>query len=153
MNTASPKTSPRRRQLHTSHSDVDRTRSQLKDVMVDILDDHEGGEGSEAMRATRAKLPGPLSRVNAYWGYTLFSFQGRPFPAVPLIIYLIYTAAVVAFGLYYMTDNGEVAELKAMKPELKDINQLLGLAVFLVLAFRNNSAYARWQVSMNLLKL
>ncbi|KAI9016609.1 Bestrophin/UPF0187 [Hyaloraphidium curvatum] len=33
---------------------------------------------------------------------------------------------------------------RALKPELKDVAQLLGLAVFLILTFRNNSAYNRW---------
>ena len=135
----SPTKSPR--QLR---SERDRTKTHLSTVMLDILDDHEGGEGSEALRKTRNQEPDRFSRVNAYWGYTLFGFRGRPFPGVPLLAYLIYCSIVVSFGLYYMKPNGELDKLKSMKPELKDVTQLFGLAVFLVLAFRNNSAYARW---------
>jgi putative membrane protein len=104
----------------------------------------EGGEDTDALRIIRAEDPGPFSRVNAYWMITLFNLRARPFPFVLIVTYMLYVTAVIAFGQYYMSGNGELESLKTMKPEIKDVTSLLGLAVFLVLAFRNNSAYQRW---------
>ena len=64
-------------------------------------------------------------------------------PVIPILVYMVYVVAVIAIGEYFMVNNGELESLKNMKPELKDVTSLLGLAVFLVLAFRNNSAYQR----------
>ncbi len=130
--------------LKTSSSDREFAKTRLTDVMNRLLASEHGGEDTEALRIRRAADPGPFSRVNAYWLYTLASLRGRPFPAVLIAVYMAYVCAVIAFGQYYMADNGELDSLKTMKPELKDVTSLLGLAVFLVLAFRNNSAYQRW---------
>lgn len=132
------------RMLKTQSSDLDFTKNRLTEVMGRLLASQEGGEDTEALRIRRAMDPGPLSRVNAYWGYTLFNVRGSFLPTVPIIAYLCYVSAVIAFAMYYMADNGELDSLRNMKPELKDVTSLLGLAVFLVLAFRNNSAYQRW---------
>jgi ion channel-forming bestrophin family protein len=132
------------RLLKTQSSDLDFAKSRLTAVMDRLLATTEGGEDTEALRIRRAQDPGPLSRVNAYWMYTLLSIRGRPFPAALILSYIAYVVAVIVFAKYYMAENGELESLKGMKPELKDVTSLLGLAVFLVLAFRNNSAYARW---------
>lgn len=131
-------------QLGPQVSEKEAARVQLDDVMTRILEDHEGGEDTEALRVMRAQDPGPFARVNAYWGFTLLSFKARPFPFMPFVIYMVYTCAVIAVGKYIMQDDGSLEDLKTLKPELKDVIQVLGLAVFLVLTFRNNSAYQRW---------
>ena len=131
------------RKLKTQTSDLEFAQARLQEVMDRLLTTHQGGEDTEALRVRRAADPGRFSRVNAYWAYTLFNTRGRPLPVIPILVYMVYVVAVIAIGEYFMVNNGELESLKNMKPELKDVTSLLGLAVFLVLAFRNNSAYQR----------
>lgn len=125
-------------------SDLEGTKVQLRNVMNRIIDDRVGGEGTEALRVVRNRDPPKWTRVNSFWLYTLTDFQDGPLPVVPVLCYLAYACAVISFCLYYLEPRGELDTLKNEKPELKDVASLIGLAVFLLLAFRNNSAYGRW---------
>lgn len=124
-------------------SDLDTTKIRLRDVMDRLLDEHHGGEGIEALRVIAAKEPSIFFRVNAYWAYSLYTWKGRPFPMVPMLIYLMYCCGVISFMLYAVPNSAD-DDLKAKKPEMKDIASLFALVLFLLMAFRNNSSYQRW---------
>ena len=121
------------------------TRAKLTGIMDRLLSEHKGGEGTESLRIVREQ-PARFGNVNSYWLYTLVHARSDgPQPYVPILIYLVYTVTVVLGSLWFIEPRfDELDTLKAMKTDLKDVVQLLGLAVFLLLAFRNNSSYARW---------
>lgn len=113
--------------LPSRPSELERARHTLNNAMHVFLEVHAGGEGTEALRIVRNRDPGPLERVNSYWGYTLFSRTGRPFPLVPMVVYLIYVVGVCAFGEYYLGPEGILNQWKSLKPEPKDVVSIVGM--------------------------
>lgn len=109
-----------------------------------IMTRRDGGQSTVELRDKRLKHIPWSGRVNAYWAYSLFSLQGRPVPLVPLAIYAVYSVLVVCIAVLVLEPNGQLSWFKNLKPEMKDVSSILGLAVFLILTFRNNSAYQRW---------
>ncbi|GBF89673.1 hypothetical protein Rsub_02843 [Raphidocelis subcapitata] len=98
-----------------------------------------GGEGTRLLLTERDK-PGFLCFRNSYWKVSLFSLNGRAVPWLPLSVYLIYTA-LVCFG--YSKIPG--AEAMGQFKELQSVTTTIGVALFLLLSFRNNAAFTRWQ--------
>lgn len=130
--------------LHKEMSAADMTRARLDTVMTKILATNRGGERTEALRVQRERDADFFERVYSYWIYTIFAIRGRPFPFLPLLIYLAYSSAVISFALYYLDPQGSLDELRGYKPEMKDVVVILGLAVFFLLTFRTNQSYSRW---------
>lgn len=120
-------------------------------AMKELMSKRVGGQGTVRLAQLRAQDGGFLSRVNAYWTYTLFHVQGRPFPVWPLVWFMIYSVGVTLLVKLYMEPIGQLDNVKNLKPDPQGIASILGLAVFLILTFRNNSAYQRWYVSISVL--
>lgn len=97
---------------------------------------HAGGEGT-LMLAKAREQHGWLGFVNAYWGLTLFNLSGRAFPVFPCILYSIYAVSVVSGCILSMgLDSFTVEGLSSAR----DLTTIVGLAVFLLLSFRNQAA-------------
>ncbi|KAI8465539.1 MAG: hypothetical protein J3K34DRAFT_84781 [Monoraphidium minutum] len=106
----------------------------------------KGGEGTQLLLQEREK-PGILCFKNSYWRISLFSLQGRAVPWLPLIIYLTYTA-IVCTKAHFIPNATEVNELK----QLQSVTTTIGVALFLLLSFRNNAAFQRWQTGTDRFK-
>lgn len=101
---------------------ADVTRARLDSVMGEIMAANRGGERTEELRKEREHPAGLFERVYSYWLMTLFAIRGRPFPFIPVIIYLAYCSAVISFALYYLDPRGELKTLQGYKPEMKDVS-------------------------------
>ena len=96
------------------------------------------------------KAAGACSGVcrNSYWRATLFSVRGRAVPWAPLGIYAAYTVAVTALAL---TTSIAAAHGGALE-RLNSVTTAVGVALFLLLSFRNNAAFQRWQAGADRFK-
>ncbi|EIE20420.1 UPF0187-domain-containing protein [Coccomyxa subellipsoidea C-169] len=75
-----------------------------------------------------------------YWFATLFALHGRAFPVVPMLIYSGYVILAVALIKLHVDDFNNYKELTALSSPVDTI----GLALFLLLTFRTQTAYERW---------
>ncbi len=57
---------------------------------------------------------------------------------------MAYVIFVVLLAVLYLEPNGMLNWFRGLRPEMQQVAQILGLAVFLILTFRNNAAYLRW---------
>ena len=96
-------------------------------------------QGTEILLKERAK-DGYFGQPNAYWMLTLFSLNGRPWPALPVLVFALYAAGVCAICIYGL---GLDSQTVVMLSSLRDVATIIGLAVFLLLSFRNQAAYSR----------
>ena len=88
----------------------------------------------------RERESGFLGLRNSYWGPSLLTLKGRAFPVVPMVLYLAYSIGVLCIALYPLHGSKGLIQLT----NIKDVANMIGFALFLLLSFRNQSAYARW---------
>lgn len=94
--------------------------------------------------------PGFLCFRNSYWKVSLFSIRGRAVPWLPLLIYMTYTCGVVLFYTYILRQKLGL-DLDKLK-QLSSVTTTIGVALFLLLSFRNNAAFQRWQTGADRFK-
>ena len=88
----------------------------------------------------RERESGFLGLRNSYWGPSLLTLKGRAFPVVPMVLYLAYSIGVLCIALYPLHGSKGLIQLT----NIKDVASMIGFALFLLLSFRNQSAYGRW---------
>ncbi|BDA50683.1 probable group 1 truncated hemoglobin GlbN at C-terminar half [Coccomyxa sp. Obi] len=75
-----------------------------------------------------------------YWLCTLFAIHGRAFPIAPMGAYSCWVVLVVVIIEWRVDDFSKYKELLALQYPV----QTIGLALFLLLTFRTQTAYDRW---------
>ena len=75
---------------------------------------------------------------------TIVAMRGRPWPVMPVLLVTCYSimTALIARGVYGSLSTAALMPIENMN--LSNVISYMGLCVFLLLAFRNNSSYGRW---------
>ncbi|BDA50682.1 probable UPF0187 protein sll1024 at N-terminal half [Coccomyxa sp. Obi] len=75
-----------------------------------------------------------------YWLCTLFAIHGRSFPVAPMVAYSCWVTLVTVIIKWNIDDWSKYSELLALQYPV----QTIGLALFLLLNLRTQTAYNRW---------
>ena len=75
---------------------------------------------------------------------TIVAMRGRPWPIMPVMLVTCYSimTALIARAIYGTLSTTALSPMENMN--INNVISYMGLCVFLLLAFRNNSSYGRW---------
>ncbi|KAI7839977.1 hypothetical protein COHA_006298 [Chlorella ohadii] len=112
---------------------------------------HAGGEGVLLQQEAQHKK-GLFGGKQSHWWTLFMRLRGRPFPIWPWSIYIAYVAVVVVLCMYfwYKPANGIPYSDDYTTRQMWQLSKtdsmisFIGIAVFLLLGFRNTQAYMRW---------